>query len=68
MNLKIKAGDVVKPKHWTNCVVRVEDVGSKSFWGALGDVKTDELIDPYYIGTLDQEWIKLQEIHELLVN
>lgn len=64
----LKPGMNVRRSGWTDCVVEVEDVGSKTFWGKIVEVKTGRIFLLNYIAPIDSDWHEVFSIEKILSN
>ena len=66
--LVLRENLAVRLPHWTNCVVEIEDIGKKTFWGNLVDIKTDEIIEIDCVFDIDDDWRLALDVDTVIDN
>jgi len=56
----------VRKEGWTHCVVEIEDIGERSFWGRLVDIKNNLLIDDQFVGWFNEDWHFVHDAEKIL--
>jgi hypothetical protein len=66
--LILKENLAVRLPHWTDCVVEIQDIGSKSFWGRVIDIKTNEVVAEEKVFPFDDGWEVALDVKTVIAN